>query len=215
MNKEVLESQWTQIREILRDKFSNLTEDDIRQINGRYDQLVDKLQQKYGYSREEAEERIRNWNFDRFATAKEPSYRDDRTIREDRTFREDKNKKVEDNTALKWLLGLGIPLLLLGAYFWSAPREEVVTTTTPTAIEQNTVAETPADRIISNNLRSALTSGQNWTASDIRNVQVTSRNGIVTLSGTVPNSETYDGIANTARNLSGVRQVINNLQIRP
>lgn len=214
MNKEVLESQWLQVREILREKFSNLTEDDIRQINGRYDQLVDKLQQKYGYSREEAEDRIRNWNFDRFASAKDPTYRDDRLMREDRTYREDKSRKMEDNTALKWLLGLGIPLLLLGTYFWSTQRE-TNTTTNPTMYEQNTM-ETAGDQAITTSLRNALTStsGQSWAASEYRNVLITSRNGVVTLSGTVPNSETRDTIANTARNLSGVRQVINNLQIR-
>lgn len=205
MNKEILESQWLQVREILREKFSNLTEEDIRQINGRYDQLVDKLQQKYGYSREEAEERIRSWNFDRFATPK--GY----AAREDRYIRESANKKIDDNTALKWILGLGIPLLLLGTYFWSTHRDE--TTMTPTVYEQSAV-EAPADRLITSNLRTALTSTTNLGATELRNVQITSRNGIVTLSGTVPSSEVRDTIANTARDLSGVRQVINNLQIR-
>lgn len=208
MNREVLESQWLQVREILRDKFSNLTEEDIRQINGRYDQLVDKLQQKYGYSREEAEDRIKSWNFDRFTTkAKDPVYREDRIIKED------KSTKMEDNSALKWLLGLGIPLLLLGAYFWSTTADQERNAAKPAAIEQN-IAETPADRIISNNIRTALTSSQNMGAAETRNVQITTRNGIVTLSGTVPNSEVRDSIENTAKTLSGVRQVVNNLQIR-
>lgn len=210
MNKDTLESQWLQVREILREKFSNLTEDDIKQINGRYDQLVEKLQQKYGYSREEAEDRIKSWNFDRFTTtAKDPAYREAKIVKDDKV------RAVEDNSALKWLLGLGIPLLLLGAYFWSTADRDMATTTTrpATAIEQSAV-EAPADRIMSSNIRSALNSISNLGAAETRNVLITSRNGVVTLSGTVPNSEVRDSIENTTKALSGVRQVVNNLQIR-
>ncbi|CDR33228.1 CsbD family protein [Criblamydia sequanensis] len=46
MNKDLFESQWSQIKPILRDKWSNLTDEDIRQINGRYDQLIAKIQQR-------------------------------------------------------------------------------------------------------------------------------------------------------------------------
>lgn len=201
MNREVLESQWTQIREILSDKFSNLTEEDIRQINGRYDQLVAKLQQKYGYSREEAEDRIRSWNFDRVTSPRGQAFREEKIVR-----------REEDTSMLKWLLALGIPLLLLGAYFLgTTTTPEVVRS--PTITQEQMIAETPADRVISTGLRNALLSQQTF-ATGMQNIQIASRNGVVTLSGTVPSTEARDFAINTAQNFTGVRQVIDNLQVR-
>jgi uncharacterized protein YjbJ (UPF0337 family) len=215
MNREVLESQWPQIREILSEKFSNLTDEDIRQINGRYDQLVAKLQQKYGYSREEAEERIRSWNFDRFAGNKAQVIRDDKGqgMRDDRARRvDDSAYRAEDNSSmLKWLLGLGLPLLLLGLYFLSTAKTPEVTQTPTTS--QEMVVETPADRVISSGLRDAYISQQNF-ASEMRNVQITTHNGVVTLSGNVSSKEVRDNMVSTAQNYFGVRQVIDHLQIR-
>ncbi|KIA77524.1 hypothetical protein DB43_GE00050 [Parachlamydia acanthamoebae] len=221
MNRDVLETNWVQVREILREKFSNLSEDDIRQINGRYDQLVAKLQQKYGYSKEEAEERIRSWNFDRItgprdATRDEKLRREDaNTIRrEDTARREDRVRREEDNSTLfKWLLGLGIPLLLLATYFLSSGTRTPEVTRTPTATQEQFVVETPADRAISSSLRNAFLSQPNL-ASELQTVQITTHNGVVTLSGSVSSREISDFMTTSAQNASGVNQVINNLQIR-
>jgi uncharacterized protein YjbJ (UPF0337 family) len=199
MNRDVLETQWPQIRDMLKEKFSNLTEEDIRQINGRYDQLVAKLQQKYGYSREEAEERIRNWNFDRFAGQKNQAYRQEQQV----------SRKDESSSMLPWLLAIGVPLLLLGAYFLGTDRTPTDNRSTPVMQEQ-AIIETPADRAISNELRNSLTQQNLFT----QNVQITTRNGIVTLSGTVPSREASINIESAAEDMTGVRQVINNLQIR-
>jgi uncharacterized protein YjbJ (UPF0337 family) len=200
MNKELLESQWLQIREILKEKFNNLTEDDIRQINGRYDQLVAKLQQKYGYSREEAEERIKSWNFDRFAT-RAPVAREDRARREE----------VETSPSLaRWWPLLLIPLLLLGAYFLNTGTNPEQTRT---ITREQLATETPADFAISNGLRNALVSRQIM-MSDLRNVQITTHNGVVRLDGTVPSRDVRDSIENIAKDFTGVTQVINNLEIR-
>lgn len=201
MNKDVLESQWTQIREILNEKFTNLTEEDIRQINGRYDQLVAKLQQKYGYSREEAEDRIRNWNFDRFAATHKTNMRDTRGM-----------KEADTSSLYKWLLGLGIPLLLLGAWFLSTrPTEEVREPTVNR--EQTMMMETPADRAMSASLRNTFLSQPNL-APAMRNVQIMTNNGIVTLSGTVSSAEMRDSLVNAAQNFAGVEQVINRIEVR-
>lgn len=206
MNRELLETQWPQIRDILMVKFSNLTEEDIRQINGQYDQLVTKLQQKYGYSREEAEERIRNWNFDRFST----SSRGPSAAIEDKTYAKEKVRKEEDGSSfLKWLFALGIPLLLL-AYFFGTSN---TTPTTPATTQEQLITENAADRAISDSVRNNLLSQPNLAAA-LQNIQITSHNGVVTLTGTVPNSEVRDAIVNRVQNFSGIRQVINNLQVR-
>lgn len=201
MNRDVIESQWTQIRELLSEKFSNLTEEDLRQINGRYDQLVAKLQQKYGYTRDEAEEKIRNWNFDRFAGPRSQYVREERIIR----------KEESSSNAWKWLLGIGIPLLLLASYFLGTRNPET-TTRAPANNQQQFLVESPADRAISNNVRNALLS--QTTASDLSNLRITTENGIVTLSGSVSSADARDSIVSTAQNLPGVRQVVNNLQVR-
>lgn len=209
MNKELLESQWTQIREILRDKFSNLTEEDIRQISGRYDQLVNKLQQKYGYSREEAEDRIRSWNFDRLSSA--PRMTSSSSSYENKYSSKDEVRKEEAGSFFKWLLALGIPLLLLGAFFMNYNRTDMTNTTV--APTEQTMMETTADRTLAADLRNAFFA-QNISGAVLQNVQITSRNGVVTLSGTVPTSEVRDTIVRTAQGFTGVRQVINNIIVR-
>lgn len=212
MNREVLESQWLQIRDILKDKFSHLTEEDIRQINGHYDQLVAKLQQKYGYSREEAEERIKSWNFDRFASTREREVpvKEERFYREDQTLNESRVKKDETPSFFKWLLALGIPLLILAGLYYGLARTPEVST--PAPVSQERMAFTAEDQILTTNLRNNLMAQFN-TVTDMQNIQITSQNGIVTLSGRVPSAEVRDSIISTAKNTTGVRQVINNLQV--
>lgn len=211
MNRNTLESQWTQIRDLLRENFNNLTEEDIRQINGQYDRLVAKLQQKYGYTMEEAEQKIRNLNIDRFAStagARGQPLREDRYVRREEDLRREERG---NSSILKWLLALGIPIILIGAYLLSNRTPE--TTRSPNFAQEQTIFETPADRAISNNLRSILFS-QNINPADLQNVQITTSNGIVTLNGFVPNRQTSNIIENTAQNFAGVRQVNNNLEIR-
>lgn len=202
MNKDVIESQWIQIREILSEKFSNLTEEDIKQINGRYDELVVKLQQKYGYTREEAEDRIRSWNFDRFATPK------DEIILEETETRRNNNSSF-----YKWLLGLGIPILLFGSYFLSNRTPEVTRSPTPAVTQEQLIVETPADRLISNGLRSALLQQQDMSFA-IQNVKITTHDGVVTLSGSVPSTEMRNSVATTAQNFAGVKKVVNLIEVK-
>jgi uncharacterized protein YjbJ (UPF0337 family) len=58
MNANVLESRWRQMRGELRSWWGKLTDDDLEQIAGRKDRLVGMLQQKYGYTREAAQQEI-------------------------------------------------------------------------------------------------------------------------------------------------------------
>jgi uncharacterized protein YjbJ (UPF0337 family) len=202
MNRELLETQWPQVREILREKFSNLSEEDIRQINGRYDQLVTKIQQKYGYSREEAEERIRNWNFDRLATPRS------------QTIREERVRKEEDTTSsYMWFLAIGIPLILLASYFLFNNAKSPEETQPPLVNQEQVVAEAPADRAISNGLRDAFLA-QPTLVSQIQNIQITTHNGVVTLSGFTTSKEMSDRLVNVAQHYAGVKQVVNDLQIK-
>jgi uncharacterized protein YjbJ (UPF0337 family) len=205
MNRDILETQWPQIRGLLIGKFPNLTEEDIRQINGHYDQLVAKLQQKYGYTREEAEERIRSWNFDRDMAAGTT-----RVTREE--YRSDyvAPRSEDDTSWYKYLLWVGLPLLLLGAYFFSSSMNDRAAAPAPRVMNQQAVVETPAERLISTNIRNALASRSEL----LQNIQISTHDGVVTISGFVPNAESRAFIDNTAKQIAGVRQVVDNLQVR-
>jgi uncharacterized protein YjbJ (UPF0337 family) len=61
INTDVLKGKWNQFKGNIRQQWGKLTEDDITRINGDYDQLVGKLQENYGYSRERAEQEINKY----------------------------------------------------------------------------------------------------------------------------------------------------------
>ena len=54
MNEDILKSQWQQIRGQIKIWWSVLTDDDLNKINGRRDRLIGLLQQKYGFTQEQA-----------------------------------------------------------------------------------------------------------------------------------------------------------------
>lgn len=58
MNWEQIEGDWKQIRGRFRERWGKLTDDDLEVIAGKRDQLVGKLQSKYGMVKEEAEREI-------------------------------------------------------------------------------------------------------------------------------------------------------------
>jgi len=61
MNKDILEGNWMQIRGRIKETWGRLTDDELDQIQGRKDRLVGKLQEKYGYNRQMAEQQVREF----------------------------------------------------------------------------------------------------------------------------------------------------------
>ena len=61
INTDILEGQWMQIRGAIREKWGELTDDELDQIAGKRDQFLGKLQEKYGYTREKAEEELNDF----------------------------------------------------------------------------------------------------------------------------------------------------------
>jgi uncharacterized protein YjbJ (UPF0337 family) len=47
--------QWKQMKGKVREKWGDLTDDDLDMINGRREQLIGKLQERYGLARDAAE----------------------------------------------------------------------------------------------------------------------------------------------------------------
>lgn len=61
MNWDQIEGNWKEMKGKARSSWGELTDDELTQIGGKKDQLVGKLQQKYGLEREEAERRADDW----------------------------------------------------------------------------------------------------------------------------------------------------------
>nr|CAA6830092.1 MAG: Unknown protein [uncultured Thiotrichaceae bacterium] len=58
MNIADIEANWNQIKGSVKEQFGKLTDDDIMQIEGKSDQLLGKLQERYNMTLEEAEAAI-------------------------------------------------------------------------------------------------------------------------------------------------------------
>jgi uncharacterized protein YjbJ (UPF0337 family) len=61
MNWDQIEGKWKQTKGAVKEKWGKLTDDDLETINGRQDQLIGKVQERYGVAREEAKKRVDEW----------------------------------------------------------------------------------------------------------------------------------------------------------
>ncbi|MBE2224565.1 MAG: CsbD family protein [Anaerolineae bacterium] len=58
MNQDIFEGKWKESRGHAKEWWGKLTDDDLQQVDGKADQLIGILQQKYGYTKEQAENAI-------------------------------------------------------------------------------------------------------------------------------------------------------------
>jgi uncharacterized protein YjbJ (UPF0337 family) len=56
MNKDIFEGKWKEMRGQIKEWWGDLTDDELEQAAGNAEKIVGLLQQKYGYTRERAEE---------------------------------------------------------------------------------------------------------------------------------------------------------------
>jgi uncharacterized protein YjbJ (UPF0337 family) len=61
MNWDQVSGQWKQFKGKVKEKWGDLTDDDLDKIEGRREQLVGKIQQRYGIAKDEAEKRVDQW----------------------------------------------------------------------------------------------------------------------------------------------------------
>jgi uncharacterized protein YjbJ (UPF0337 family) len=61
MTEDMLKGAWKQLKGNVKQKWGKLTDDDLMEIDGNKDILIGKLQQKYGYSKVEAEKNYDEW----------------------------------------------------------------------------------------------------------------------------------------------------------
>ena len=58
MNEDILKGRWNQMQGDLKKWWGRLTDDDIQRIEGSKEKLAGILQERYGYSRQAAEEQV-------------------------------------------------------------------------------------------------------------------------------------------------------------
>lgn len=61
MNWDIVEGNWNQWKGRLKEKWGDLTDDEIDMLEGKRDQIAGKLQEKYGLAKEDAERELDEW----------------------------------------------------------------------------------------------------------------------------------------------------------
>ena len=61
MNEDILKGRWKEIKGEVKQTWGKLTDDDLIEVEGKEEQLLGLLQQKYGYAREKAEEEYKEF----------------------------------------------------------------------------------------------------------------------------------------------------------
>lgn len=61
MNKDEASGNWKQFKGKVKEQWGKLTDDDLTVVEGKRDQLVGKIQERYGYGKEAAETEVNDW----------------------------------------------------------------------------------------------------------------------------------------------------------
>jgi uncharacterized protein YjbJ (UPF0337 family) len=62
MNWDQLEGKWKQVKGSVKTRWGKLTDDDIDLIGGQKDQLVGRIQERYGIEKDQAQSQVEEWN---------------------------------------------------------------------------------------------------------------------------------------------------------
>jgi len=60
-NWDIVAGNWKQFSGKVKQKWGQLTDDELAQVNGKREQLEGMLQARYGYSKEQAQKEIDDW----------------------------------------------------------------------------------------------------------------------------------------------------------
>ncbi len=62
MNWDRVEGKWKQVKGSAKIRWGKLTDDDLDVIAGQRDQLVGRIQERYGIAKDEAQRQVEEWN---------------------------------------------------------------------------------------------------------------------------------------------------------
>ena len=58
MNRDTLQGKWHQLKGEAKVRWGKLTDDDLDQVAGNAEKLIGRIQERYGYAREQAEREV-------------------------------------------------------------------------------------------------------------------------------------------------------------
>ncbi|MBI3476290.1 MAG: CsbD family protein [Acidobacteria bacterium] len=61
MNSDQLQGKWKQVKGTVKERWGKLTDDDVDVVNGQSEQLIGKVQERYGIAKEEAQRQVDDW----------------------------------------------------------------------------------------------------------------------------------------------------------
>jgi uncharacterized protein YjbJ (UPF0337 family) len=61
MNWDQVSGNWKQFRGKAKEKWAKLTDDDLALAEGKRDQLLGRIQERYGIAKDEAEKQVKEW----------------------------------------------------------------------------------------------------------------------------------------------------------
>lgn len=61
MNQDQFSGNWKQLKGKVKEQWGDLTDDDLMTIEGQRDQLVGRVQERYGIAKEQAEDQVKAW----------------------------------------------------------------------------------------------------------------------------------------------------------
>jgi uncharacterized protein YjbJ (UPF0337 family) len=61
MNPDQFEGKWKQLKGLVKQRWGKLTDDDITAMSGKKDELIGKLQERYGITKEQAQREADEW----------------------------------------------------------------------------------------------------------------------------------------------------------
>jgi uncharacterized protein YjbJ (UPF0337 family) len=61
MNEDRIQGNWKQFKGKVKEQWGKLTDDDLDVIDGRREQLLGKIQERHGITRDEAEKQVKDW----------------------------------------------------------------------------------------------------------------------------------------------------------
>ncbi|MDR3443115.1 MAG: CsbD family protein [Legionella sp.] len=61
MNKDIFEGAWEEVKGKMKQSWGKLTDDDFKVIEGNHQELFGKLQKHYGYTKEQVEKAVKDF----------------------------------------------------------------------------------------------------------------------------------------------------------
>lgn len=61
MDANILKGKWLQLKGSVREKWGQLTDDDVDKVGGSTERLVGLIQERYGYAQQQAEAEVDSW----------------------------------------------------------------------------------------------------------------------------------------------------------